>query len=68
MADLVENEAVAELEIAQDDTVDVVEKTAVLEEIETEETVQKDVELETSESEEPEQVVAETKPTSLFSE
>jgi len=68
LADLVENEAVAELEIAQDDTVDVVEKTAVLEEIETEETVQKDVELETSESEEPEQVVAETKPTSLFSE
>jgi hypothetical protein len=68
LADLVENEAVAELEIAQDDTVDVVEKTEVLEEIETEETVQKDVELETSESEEPEQVVAETKPTSLFSE
>lgn len=68
LADLVENEAVAELEIAQDDTVDVVKKTEVLEEIETEETVQKDVELETSESEEPEQVVAETKPTSLFSE
>lgn len=68
LADLVENEVVAELEIAQDDTVDVVEKTEVLEEIETEETVQKDVELETSESEEPEQVVAETKPTSLFSE
>lgn len=68
LADLVENEAVAELEIAQDDTVDVVEKTEVLEEIEAEETVQKDVELETSESEEPEQVVAETKPTSLFSE
>jgi hypothetical protein len=68
LADLVENEAVAELEIVQDDTVDVVEKTEVLEEIETEETVQKDVELETSESEEPEQVVAETKPTSLFSE
>tara|TARA_B110000003_G_scaffold264072_1_gene288512 strand:- start:62 stop:868 length:807 start_codon:yes stop_codon:yes gene_type:complete len=68
LADLVENEAVAELEIAQDDTVDVVEKTEVLEEIEAEETVQKEVELETSESEEPEQVVAETKPTSLFSE